>query len=922
MGGQAGEDDGTLVGRDAPWGVLREAVREAADRGRALWLRGEAGLGKTALLERVAAFAAESGLRVLRFAGSEQEADLAFGVLHQLVWSLPAGHRDALTDSQRLALERALGTEQGEAEGGLAVAAATLALLGRAAEDRPVLLVVDDLQWVDASSARILSFVQRRLAPLPVVMAVGLRTEGALPGPSRLDSTGARLLDLAPLTDAEATALLERRHPELGTEARARLLREAAGNPLALVELPAQLDRSHRTGRLPLPEDLPLGERIEQAYAARLAALEEPTRRLLLLCALAGPGQQPVRLALEAAAAAGEPLPETALEPAERAGLVRLQHARLTFGHPLVRACVVRAASAAERRRAHRALAAALPDDERRDAHLAAAAIGPDEALAGRLERAAERTARRGGHPEAVTLLTGAARLSPHRDRRGARLTAAAHTASVAGQVTLAADLLAEAEATGAPTRGDRALWDFTDAYVRFQRDGDLTRAAEVLPDVLAAFRGGEDTAALHGAARFLLHLTATCSNRPSLWEALEEELPHSPPATRLSFDVWHDPAAGGHGGAERLRALVAPLTPRQEGADAWPLLWIAAALDEVDEHAQLWHRLAQQAPYLTQAYVDNATCLDDWVRGRWDRCLTVARKGARTARERGCGFHARMFLHAEARVYAGRGQRDALEAVAGRIEPWARARGQSYLLRRLTGMRATCALTLGEYDTAFALAASLTPPGTFPAEEPHPHHVLLDLVEAALDTGRRAAALAHVAAARARRLGEISPHHAFVLAAAEAVTAGDDEADDLARAVRAMPGAEKWPFELARVQLRHGRWLRRRHRPEEAQEHLRAAHAVFGRLAAGPWQRRAAEELRAAGAVVASARPAGEWGLTAQEARIARLVASGLTNGEIAERLKVSPRTIGTHLYKIFPKVNVSSRAALAHAVRSADDR
>ncbi|MFD3530370.1 response regulator transcription factor [Streptomyces sp. NPDC058664] len=196
---------------------------------------------------------------------------------------------------------------------------------------------------------------------------------------------------------------------------------------------------------------------------------------------------------------------------------------------------------------------------------------------------------------------------------------------------------------------------------------------------------------------------------------------------------------------------------------------------------------------------------------------------------------------------------------------------------------------------------------------------VFLDLVESAVRTGRGTEALAHVAAGRHARRGEISPHHAFVLAAAEAVTADDDGADAACHAVCALPDAGTWPFALARVHLHHGAWLRRAHRFEEARQQLRSAHAYFSDLEAVPWVRRAAEELRAGGSAVAHAHPPEEWRLTPQELRIARPVASGLTDGQIAERLNVSPRTVGTYLYKIFPKVNVSSRSALAHAVRSA---
>ncbi|MCL7429148.1 LuxR family transcriptional regulator [Streptomyces sp. YS415] len=900
-----------LVGRDAAWTALRDAIVAAPRGGRAFWLCGEAGMGKTALLEQAVVFAEASGMRVIKMTGTEQDSDLAFGVLHRLI-SAHLNHDNALTSPQRQALQTALGTGQGAAGGGLAASAATLALLSKAAEEQPLLLVVDDLQWVDASSAEILAFVQRRLGMIPVVLAAAVRT----PGSPALDSTGAHLLDLPPLTEDEAVEVLNRRHPELTAQTRDHLVREAAGNPLALVELPAHPDRLYSTEQLPLPEDLPLGSRLEKLYGTRLQALSPPARDLLLLCALAGQGERSIGLALEATAVAGTSTSAAVLESAENAGLIRLHHGRMSFVHPLVRTCLIRIAPPAERRRAHLALAAALPpDDERRLTHLAAATVGANDELACRLQNFAERALRRGAHPEAATFLAHAARLSSDRTTGAKRLTTAAYIASTAGQLAVAARLLMEAEAAGVPAE-NRTMWNFTHAYLRCQREGDLSPAAELLPAELGTLHGADPV--LRDGVRFLVHLAATCLNEQHLWEALREQLHHLGSVARLCFDVWSDPARRGRGGAKRLHALVAALPPEQEMLYAWELLWIAAALDCVGDLTQLWHRVAQQSPHLTQTYIGIATCMDDWLRGRWDHCLATAREGERTARERGCGFHAYVFHHTLGYVHAGRGERDALEAVIESIEPWAREHRQSHLLRRMTSMRASCALTLGEDETAFALTASLTPPGTFPAMEPHFHYVFLDLVESAVRTGRRAEALAHVAAGRHARMEEIAPHHAFVLAAATAMAADDAEVDAASHAVYAMPDAGTWPFELARVHLHHGAWLRRGHRLEEARRQLRLAHAYFSDLEAGPWVRRAAEELRAGGSAIAHANPPEEWRLTPQELRIAGLVASGLTNGQIAERLNVSPRTIGTHLYKIFPKVNVSSRSALAHAVRS----
>ncbi|GGR20335.1 helix-turn-helix transcriptional regulator [Streptomyces roseolus] len=903
----------SLTGRAAPWAALRNALLAAPVEGRALWLRGEAGIGKTALLDQAVSFASEQGMRVLRAAGTAPESGVAFGVLRRLVQPL-LDRQDVLTASLRHCLEEAAA---GAPPAGPAVAAATLALLSGIADEQPLLLAVDNLPWVDAPSAGVLAFLQRRLTAAPLVLICALRAEDA----SGLDTTGAEVWDLAPLTPAESAAVLRHRRPDLPAKTRARLVREAVGNPLALVGSAAGPGCSPDACQVSAPTALSPGEQLEHDFALRLNALPPGTRFLLLLHALAGHEERSIRLALEAADAAGAAASENTLVTAERSGLVRLQHARLTFLHPLVRTSLVRTASSPDLRRAHAALAAVLPhDDERRATHLASAVAGTDDGVADHLVEVARRTIRRGGHHEAATLLERAARLSARPETRGARLTAAANAAAIGGQPAIAARLLAEAEANGVAA-DSRPLWELTDAYVRFEVDGDYSPAAARLPTLLARLPACTTTAddAVPETLHFLLHLTAAFSGDPALQDALRAELPFHGAVARFCFDLWNRPARQAPGDTRRLRRLIAALSPEEETQQAWQLLWIAAALDCVGEHAQLWHRVVQQAPYLTQAHVSLATCGDDYLRGRWDRCISVSRQGANTAREQGCGFHARLFRLTEASAHAARGRQTDAEAVLERIEPWARERGQSYVLRRITGIRAVLALSLGEDETAYSLAALLTPPGTFAEQEPHAPHMFLTLVEAAVRTGRRAEALRHVAAGHAIGMGDVGPRHAFLLAAAEAMAAEGEDVHTLSEAAYAMPGADAWPFELARLHLRHGVWLRLAHRPEQARPHLLTAHTHFTRLKAEAWELRAAEELRAAGTVVARARPTEVWRLSPQELRIARLVASGLSNGQIAERLKVSPRTVGTHLYKIFPKVNVASRAALAHAVREA---
>ncbi|MDQ1006706.1 DNA-binding CsgD family transcriptional regulator/energy-coupling factor transporter ATP-binding protein EcfA2 [Streptomyces sp. V4I23] len=822
--------DADLVGRGGQWAVARDAVASVRDQGRALWLCGAAGTGKSVLLDQIAGLAASEGMRVLRVAGAEAERDLPFSALHQLIWPLMDEAAEHLPAGRRTVLEHALGLAEGPAVGSYTVSAVTLELLGRAARRRPLTLLVDDLHHLDASSAEVLHFLQRRLSSVPIVMVAAVWDEAV----DALDSTGVHLLDLGPLNDAEADAFLRDRHPELSHEARTRLLQEAAGNPLALVELPAQLDQRHRTGLLPLPEHLPLGERLERMFAQRITTLTPSARFALLLCALAGRDGLSIHLVAAAASAAGAEKVEEDLAAAEESGLILIDREvppHVRFRHPLVRSCLVRVVAGAERRRAHRAWSTVLPEgDVRQVTHRAAATSLPDEAVALALDDAARIVESRGGDAEAAHLLARAAALSTDAAARGRRMATAAYAAVRGGRLALASHLLDEAATHGVPAES-RDLLDLTHALVRFHADGDLGTAVGLPPDVLAGPSGAETPA------------------------------PRAPSLSRQS--------------------------------------------------------------YHTQSFIDAASAYDDYLRGHWDRCVERSRLGAAASRTRGHAFNEHVFRCQEGCVSAARGEQERLDELVDRLRPWALARGHVFLLHRITGMQAMCALSLGDDEQAYALAASLTPPGRFPGEATQVPLVLLDFVEAAVRTGRFDEARRHVEAGRAARFGEISPHHAVILAAAEAVAAADDDVDAACKAAYAVHGVSRWPFELARVHLHHGAWLRRRGRADEARTHLRAAHALFTTLKASPWTERAAEALEGdAGTSAGRPRPVGSAAaLTAQELRIAELAATGLTNREIGARLHLSPRTVASHLYKVFPKLGVTSRAAVERALRPGND-
>ncbi|MEY9947888.1 BREX system ATP-binding domain-containing protein [Kitasatospora sp. GAS1066B] len=896
-----------LVGRQQETDLLAAALERAVGGGggSAVLMRGEAGIGKSALLEWAGHRARELGFAVLRVVGAEAETEFAFGALHQATWPLLQRSR-ALTHHQRDALESAFGGRTDTPPSGFAVGAAALALLDEAARSSPLLLVLDDLHWIDSSSATVFAFLRRRCAELPLVIVGASRPDGAA-----AEAWPAEPVAVGALSRPEAAALLLRRYPKLAATTADRLLEEAAGNPLALVELPRQLPGEQQRGVVPLPDPLPLGRRLERVFTERLASLTPAATRVLLLAALAT-GTAGGSGAWLHETAGGDA--EEALERIEAGGLARLDRAgRLVFRHPLVRTAVIATASESARREAHRVLAGFLaPEDPRRLVHEASAALLPDDALARRLQEAGSRLARRGGDAEAALLLDRAAALSADPAKRARRLTWAAVMAARGGQLRHTVALVEELKR--APVPPDIApLFAYAVVYVDQSHRIDFESSAALLPAALDALTapGAESFGGLAEQVYFKLLLAATYTDDPRAWQALGRHRENASEPGTLCHRAWTEPARGL---AEELRAVVDRMNEEQEAGAAWLLLWTASAVDSAD--GDLWRRFTGLHGYATQGSVAKAKCYQDFLRGRWELAPVCLRE-AESAEELGYHCNALMFRHYYAHFLAGRGDEAGFQEIEQLIRPAAARAGLRFVLDRLTHLRGLAALAHGRHEQAYAHFAEIAPPGRLPCGRPWFHTLVFDLVDAAVHTGRHRTARAHVAAARAERSAEISGHHAFLLAAAAALAAGDAEADTAYRAAYAVPGAEQWVFELARLRLAHGCWLRRRQRPE-ARDVLRAAHHAFDRLQADPWARRCEEELRAAGDLVAPApgTPAAE--LTGQELRIARLAATGLSNKEIGQALCLSSRTVAAHLYKTFPKLGITSRAALAHALDS----
>jgi DNA-binding CsgD family transcriptional regulator len=907
----------SLVGRDQDLEVIRALVAEAPARGQALLLSGDPGEGKSALLDAAEGLAAASGVRVLRAAGTQFE-DMSFSGLNQVLLSL-RGDVDRLDDVPRNALNVALGWAGGPPGDRLVVCNAALVLLHRAAVVRPLLVIVDNLQWLDRASALVLGFVARRLAGYRAAFLAAERT-GAR---SSLD------LDLpghvvAPLDDEASASLVAARFPDLAPAVRQRVVAEAQGSPLALLELPAALSEPQRSALAALPAVLPLSRRLRPVFAPAVSELPASTRYLLLLAVLAGAGD----LSLLQAAAAGQREIDD-LAPAEEAGLVSVaaDTGRVAFRHPLIRSAVMELSASREVRQAHQALAAQFSDQpERRAWHLAEAAVEPDETVASLLEQTARQLLRRGEATRAAAALRHAARLSPRSSDRGLRLAEAACLGATAtGELPSVPGLLAEAR-RAAPEAARSLPAVVADAHLRLNGDGDISTVHRLLAGAIRTKTGADDGGGL-ALAEALRTLLTVCSfgGRPELWAPLHRALadlsPGVPAGLALPATICADPARSPVGALDQLDAAVAGLAREADHGRIVSLGAAAACTDRLAgcrEALQWVVRDSRQGGAVLPA-ISALTLLglDGFMAGAWDDAEQLAGECLQACQA--YGYPSRAWLAREqlALIAAARGDEELVRKLTGEMLRWAMPRG--VIAARLAVHRASslAALGRGDFEEAYREAAAISPPGIL---APQALWVMMDLVEAAVRTGRQHEAAAHVTAMREARIAEISPRLALLAAVSAARIAPACEAGPLFEQALGLPAVGRWPFELARVQLDYGEHLRRVRATTDARTHLSAALAVFRALGARPWADRAANELRAMRLTVARTECHGTPLLTAQEHQIAALAAAGLTNKQIGQRLYLSPRTIGAHLYRVFPKLGISTRAALRDALAALD--
>jgi AAA ATPase domain len=546
-----------LIGRDREVGFLRSFVDQSAAQGGALLLSGDAGVGKTVLLDAAAAHATAAGTQVVRAAGAEFEADLSFAALNQVLYPLLGGLQQ-LSALHGKALRVALGLSDGSPADQLVVSNAALALLLQAAAAHPVLVIVDDLPWVDRASAVVLGFVARRLAGSRVGFLGAYRSGEE----SFFARSGLPGYELEPLDETAAAALIGDRFPALAPRVRQRLLTDAQGNPLALLELPVALRGPQRAGVL--PPVLPLTRRLQSLFASRVSGLPAATRELLLLAVLDGTGD----LGVLGGAATGQGGIED-LVPAERARLVQVDHGtgRLVFRHPLTRSAVVELSTSDQRRRAHAVLAEQLADrPERRAWHLAEATIGPDEEVASLLEESARRVLRRGDAVAAIAGLLRAAEISPAAVDRGRRMAEATYLgANFLGDLGNAPDLL-DAVRESDPEHAGSLAGAMAGAYHLLNGVGDVDTAHRLLVGAIETLADPTD-ANDDVLVEAVYNLLEICffGGRAELWEPFDRAVgrlrPRPPDFLALLAKTLADPARQAAPALGRLDEVTARLS-------------------------------------------------------------------------------------------------------------------------------------------------------------------------------------------------------------------------------------------------------------------------------------------------------------------------------------------------------------------------
>ncbi|HEX8005377.1 MAG TPA: AAA family ATPase, partial [Trebonia sp.] len=666
-----------LVGREPEIHRLHLFVSRIAEgAGEALLLAGDPGAGKTSLLDQAAVLATGSGMRVLRATGSQFEADISYAALHQLLHPC-LGEAPRLSPLLAGALNVALGLGEGQPPAQLLVASAVLALLQVTAEKQPLLLIVDDLPWLDRASALVLGMVSRRLNGLPVGMVAACRSGE----PSFFDLGGLVVVYVNPLSEEAATELLTSRYPVMTPRVRRRLLDAARGNPLALLELPVSLGDLGTTVARALPAALPLTHRLQTIFASRVRALPAPVVELLLLAALDGTGDLRLVRAIDTDRGGG------ALHAAEQSGLVRADKSgeRLTFRHPLIQSAIVDLSTSEQRRRAHAELAARLADRPERYAwHLAEATEEPDEKVAALLKEVAIATLRRGDSVGAVTQLLRAAQLSPPGKGRSGRLAEAAYLGSlVTGDLRDAPPLLEQARIAD-PGPEDLLSVAGAHAFHLLHGDGDVDTAHRLLVTAIQDQDGALEAGDIV-VIEVLYTLLMVCffGGRAELWpplhDAVERLKPRPPELLVVLSHAFGDPARLTPDMVARTDAAVASLGDEVSSARIIRTGIAVAYLDRLSQGREALQRVIQHGREggAVSSAIEALFLLgqDAFHTGRWDEAQRLIDEGLQLCQAHGYDLLTWPGRLIDALLAAARGDTRKAADTARDMDAWAAPR-------------------------------------------------------------------------------------------------------------------------------------------------------------------------------------------------------------------------------------------------------
>ncbi len=905
----------TLVGRERELERLLTFAQTATRRGGGLLFQGPPGIGKSFTLAAFCGQAQTHGFQQLQVSGVQSEARLAFAGLHQLL--RPLLHRaDELPPRQREALLSGFGMTETVAPDPYLIALAGLELLTLTSARNPVLAIVDDAQWLDQPSAEALAFVLRRLGDDHVAFVIATRDGYRTP----LSVLELPVIELGPLDEDHSATLLDARAPHLDGRLRSRVLTQAGGNPLALLELAAA---PHQPGTLQTSgvNELPMTDRLERAFTSRYVDLSDPLRMLLLLAAASDTSDTSEVVSAGQILLKEDLIDADIWNPAVHAGLVTVGAQRIQFRHPLVRSAIYQRATTALRASAHGALAQILADQpDRRVWHRAAATLRPDEEVAREIEDAADRAEARGGRLVTLEALERSALLTPNPGRRAERFLRSAELAQELGDPLAATRLRDQIEADSLDPRSSGRLRLLSELL-----GPSATGSADVTAKILELIDLADQMSAQGDsdlALRFA-HLAAIQTWVTDVGQGLrsmalataERVTPSANDPLLLSIYSLTDPEGHNMILINRAESIVPHDTDARTAHLVGAALNLAGAfgvsapfLASAATKYRAEGRLNQLVEVLAQQAWSAFPSLD------WLVATPSADESIRLAQETGQPLWQASALIVQAVLAGVRGDFTFAESQIAAAEAIALPMGANAILCGIQLTRGLTAVGAGRYDEAFEQLQRL-----FDPRDPSYHHfqsawALGDLAEAALHTDSIEAARAQLETVELHaHMGESTWTQVSLLYAKTLLADGDAEA-----MFRAALSADlsMWPLYRARLLLNYGFWLRRQRRAADSRAPLRSAREAFDALGARAFAEQARTELRAAGERSHGPETRAWRELSPQELHIAQLAAEGLSNREIGARLYLSHRTVASHLYRVYPKLDITSRVQLQAAL------